>query len=55
MTPTSLDREMKTKEVVLIKEYVKPYESTRERYKRSVHPRLSLVTAVDALCLKVLT
>ena len=30
-------------------------ESARETYKRHVHPRLSLVTAVDALCLKVLT
>jgi hypothetical protein len=30
-------------------------ESARETYKQHVHPRLSLVTAVDALCLKVLT
>ena len=34
---------------------ITPCESTRETYKQHVHPRLSSVTAVDALCLKVLT
>lgn len=34
---------------------IMPCESAREVYKQHVHPRLSLVTAVDALCLKVLT
>lgn len=34
---------------------ITPCDSARETYKQHVHPRLSLVTAVDALCLKVLT
>ena len=34
---------------------ITPCDSARETYKQHVHPRLSFVTAVDVLCLKVLT